>query len=205
MEISAAQIIVYSQILGGLAVCGIGFWGYNKYLQVKQSIGWNFVTSVALVKRGAQGSDLVLEIVNQSGKRTYQNVSQCPIINYEHMEKGVLVKKGVIYDERAVERINGIPVLKCSPVDIRPIDRETGLLVNIPSELIDKLAVDSAKSAENENKNDKERKLMIYALIGMCVLFLLALTYINQTNADLQIQLASASINAAKTATVIAG
>ena len=205
MDISAEQIIVYSQILGGLAVCGAGFWGYNKYLQVKQSIGWNFVRSVALVKRGVQGSDLVLEIVNQSGKRIYQNVSQCPIINYEHMEKGVLVKKGVIYDERAVERINGIPVLKCSPVDIRPIDRETGLLVNIPSELIDKLAVDSAKSAENENKHEKERKLMIYALIGMCVLFLLALTYINQTNADLQIQLASSTINAAKTATVIAG
>lgn len=205
MDINAAQIIQYSKIGAGLALCVGGFWAYNKYLLVKQSVGWNFITSIGLVRRGVQGSDLILEIVNQSGKRIYKNVSQSPIINYDHMEKGKLVKKGVIYDERAVERLNGLPVLKCTPVDIRPIDRETGLLVNIPSELIDKLAVDSSKSAENEAKHDKERKMLIYALVGMCVLFLFALTYINQTNADLQVQLASATVNAVKSATVIAG
>lgn len=205
MDISIDQIMKYSMIAGIFIIFGVILWGYNKYNLVKQSVGWNFVNSLGYVKRGFKGTDLVLEIISQSGRRTYNNVTQKPIIEYLYKEKGKDVKKGVIYDERAVERINGIPILKCSPIDIRPIDRETGLLVNIPSELIDKLAVDASKTAEGDAKHDKERKLLIYALIGMAILFILALSYINQTNADLQVMLAQSTIAAAKSATVIAG
>ena len=205
MDISIEQVYKYGGMLLGLVTLAGLFWMYNKYTLVKQSVGWNFINSMGGVKRGFKGLDIVLEIVSQSGKRRYIPSTQTPIINYNTLEKGEEVKKGVIYDERAVERINGIPILKCTPIDIRPIDRETGLLVNIPSELIDKLAVDASKSAENEAKKDKQMKILIYGLVGMAVLFIVALSYINQTNAELQIKLAEATIDAAKSATVIAG
>jgi hypothetical protein len=160
---------------------------------------------VAKIKSGRGQCDLVLEIISQSGRRTYRAVTQSPIIDYTYKENGKDIKKGVIFDERAVEFLNGVPILKCTPLDIRPIDRDTGILVNIPSEMIDKLAVDSSKLAENEAKYDKERKMLIYALIGMAVLFIIAISYINQTNTELQQDLARITIEAAKSATVIGG
>lgn len=198
------QIIKLGIGIGALALMGVGLYFLNKIQQVKKSVGWGYVSSLAKIKNGLSQQDLVLEIVSQSGRRTHIPVTQKPIIEYTYKENGKDVKKGVIFDERAVEFINGVPVMKCTPLDIRPIDRDTGLLVNIPSEMIDKLAVDSSKLAENEAKYDKERKMLIWALIGMAVLFIIALSYINQTNTELQSELARVTIDAAKSATVIA-
>jgi len=101
--------------------------------------------------------------------------------------------------------LNGIPILNVTPNDIRPMDRETGLLVNIPSELIDKLAVDSSKNIENEMKKDKNMKMLIYGLVGMGVLFIIGLSYINQTNMEIQGELLRCTVELGKSATVIAG
>jgi len=200
-----AQIIKLLIGVGVLAILGLGMWAWMKINQVKRSVGWGFIKSVAKIKSGRGQCDLVLEIISQSGRRTYRAVTQSPIIDYTYKENGKDIKKGVIFDERAVEFLNGVPILKCTPLDIRPIDRDTGILVNIPSEMIDKLAVDSSKLAENEAKYDKERKMLIYALIGMAVLFIIAISYINQTNTELQQDLARITIEAAKSATVIGG
>lgn len=180
------------------------FWLFQRYQVVKLSVGWDFINSFVAVKR-RRNFDLVLRIKSPAGKEEYQFVKQSPIINYDWTMKGQKVKKSVIFDERAVDYMNGTPVLNVTPLDIRPIDRDTGLLVNVPSEIIEKLAVDSSRSAEGEEKKDKLIKTLIYAIIGMGVIFFIALTYINQTNSDLQVQLAQCSIELGKSATVIAG
>ena len=136
---------------------------------------------------------------------SYFPTKNTPIIEYEVLENGKKVKKYVIYDERSVDYLNGIPILNVTPNDIRPMDRETGLLVNIPSELIDKLAVDSSKNIENEMKKDKNMKMLIYGLVGMGVLFIIGLSYINQTNMEIQGELLRCTVELGKSATVIAG
>ena len=190
----------------GLVIGGYGtWWVYMKYNYIKSSVGWKFIEALGKTKKGIGGKDLTLRIKSPAGKELYESVKHQAIIEYEYLERGKKVKKYVIYDERAVDYLNGIPILNVTPLDIRPIDRETGILVNIPSEIIDKLAVDSSKTAEGEAKKDKNLKLLIYGMVAMGILFLLTMTYINQTNTELQGQLAKCSINLAKTAVVITG
>ncbi len=185
-------------------VSGVLYWVFIKFNRVKASVGWDFIDSLGKVKKGVKGFDLVLRIKSQAGRETYMPIKHMPVIEYPYIVKGEEVKRFVIYDERAVDYLNGIPVLNVSPNDIRPIDRESGLLVNIPSEIIEKLAVDSAKTAENEAQKEKLVKYLIWAIIGIAVLFFIAITYINQTNSELQIQLATCSIELGKSATIIA-
>jgi len=196
------QILTMSGLFIGM---GIAFYGFYLWNLVKKSIGWKMVKSLGRVKLGLGGQDLTLRIKSLAGRESYLPIKQSPVIEYEYLENGKKVKKYVIYDERAVDYLNGIPILNVSPNDIRPIDRETGLLVNIPSEIIDKLAVDSSKTAENEALNNKTIKMLIYALIGMAILFIIALSYINQTNMDLQATLARVTAESIKSATVIVG
>lgn len=199
------QITMYFKIGGAVVGTGVIFWGWWKMNLVKSSVGWKHIEALGKVKKGFKGKDLVLRIKSPAGKETYQDIKHSPIIEYEYLVKGKKAKKYVIYDERAVDYLNGIPILNVTPNDIRPIDRETGLLVNIPSEIIDKLAVDSAKTAEGEALNQKIIKQLVFAVIGMAILFILALSYINQTNSELQVQLANCALNAAKSATIITG
>jgi len=187
--------------LGSIAV----FYGFYKWNLVKKSIGWKMVDTLGKVKLGIGGNDIVLRIKSPTGKEYYETAKHSPYIEYEFFTKGKKCKKGVIYDERAVDSMNGIKILNVTPNDIRPIDRETGLLVNIPSELIEKLAVDSSKTAENEAMKDKQMKMLIYGLVGMAVLFIVALSYINTTNSELQVQLAQCTINSVKSAIVTTG
>lgn len=186
-------------------VSGILYWVFIKFNRVKASVGWDFIDSLGKVKKGVKGFDLVLRIKSQAGRETYMPIKHMPVIEYPYIVKGEEVKRYVIYDERAVDYLNGIPILNVSPNDIRPIDRETGLLVNIPSEIIEKLAVDASKTAEQEAMKEKLMKYLIWGLIGMAILFIIAISYINQTNGDLQVQLASCSIELGKSATIIAG
>ncbi len=203
-NINAGQAILIAKLIGFMVVTFGLLWGFTKYNSVKNSVGWKFINSIASVKR-RNLYDLVLRIKSPAGKEEYQFVKQSPIIKYKYFENGKEVMKSVIYDERAVDYLNGCPILNVTPLDIRPIDRETGLFVTVPGEIIEKLAVDSSRSVEGDLKQDKERKLFIYALIGMCVLFILGLSYLNQTNSELQTQLAQITIEAAKNANVIAG
>lgn len=203
-NINIEQVVLIAQLIGFMAVAFGLLWGFNKYNAVKTSVGWNFITSISNVKRRNQ-YDLALRIKSPAGKESYQFVKQSPLIKYNYFENGKEVSKTVIYDERAVDYLNGCPILNVTPLDIRPIDRETGLFVTIPGEIIEKLAVDSSRTIEGQEKADKERKLFIYALIGMCVLFILALSYLNQTNSELQQELARVTIEMAKSATVVAG
>lgn len=191
--------------LGIFCICA--WYAYDLYIRfnrVKRSVGWDFIDSLGKVRTNNKGNDLVLRIKSQAGRETYMPIKHTPIIEYPYKIKGEEVKRYVIYDERAVDYLNGIPILNVTPNDIRPIDRETGLLVNIPSEIIEKLAVDSSKTAENEAKKDKMMKLLIYAIIGLAVLFFIGLSYINQTNSELQVKLSSCILQAGKTAIITA-
>lgn len=201
-NINLEQVKQISIMVGVLAGLWLVFFVWNKYNYVKRSVGWNFINSLAKVK-GIGENDLVLEITSQSGKRTFTPVKQTPIIKYEIKYKGKDIQKSVIYDERAVEYLNGIPVLKCTPNDIRPIDRETGLLVNIPPEILEKLAVDSSKTAEGEAKKDKITKMLIWGLIGTVILFLIGMTYLNQTTAEVQTELMRCTVELGRSVTVI--
>ena len=199
------QIIQILKMLGYLTA-GLGGWYvYDKWNKVKRSVGWKFIDALGNVKFGRKGHDIALRIKSLSGRESYFPTKNTPIIEYEVLENGKKVKKYVIYDERSVDYLNGIPILNVTPNDIRPMDRETGLLVNIPSELIDKLAVDSSKNIENEMKKDKNMKMLIYGLVGMGVLFILGLSYINQTNMEIQGELLRCTVELGKSATVIAG
>lgn len=190
-------------LLGVLVVGAVVFFGWQKYNFVKRSVGWNFIQSLAKVKSGMGENDLVLEITSQSGKRVFMPIKQTPIIKYEIKFKGKDVLKSVIYDERAVEFLNGIPILKCTPNDVRPIDRETGLLVNIPPEILEKLAVDSSKTVEAEEKKDKIIKMLIWGLIGAVILFIIGMTYLNQTTSEVQTELMKCTVELGKSVTVI--
>lgn len=203
-NINSEQVILIAQLIGFMVVTFGLMWGFTKYNNVKNSVGWNFISSIAAVKRRNK-FDLVLRIKSPAGKEDYLFVKQSPIIKYPYRENGKDVEKSVIYDEKAIDYLNGCPVLNVTPLDIRPIDRDTGLFVTIPGEIIEKLAVDSSRNAEEKEKYDKERKMMIYALIGMCALFIIAISYLNQTNSELQQQLAQVTIEAVKSANVIAG
>jgi hypothetical protein len=199
-----SEMIKQIGILIGFCILSYGvFFVWQKYNFVKKSVGWNFINSLARVKNSLSENDLVLEITSQSGKRIFEPVKQTPIIRYTVRYQGKNVLKSVIYDERAVEYLNGIPVLKCTPNDIRPIDRETGLLVNIPPEILEKLAVDSSKTAEGEEKANKIIKMLIWGLIGAVILFLIGMTYLNQTTAEVQTELMRCTLELGKSVTVI--
>lgn len=203
-NINSEQVILIAQLIGFMVVVFGLMWGFTKYNNVKNSVGWGFISSIAAVKRRNK-FDLVLRIKSPAGKEDYLFVKQSPIIKYPYRENGKDVEKSVIYDEKAIDYLNGCPILNVTPLDIRPIDRDTGLFVTIPGEIIEKLAVDSSRNAEEKEKYDKERRMMIYALIGMCALFIIAISYLNQTNSELQQQLAQVTIEAVKSANVIAG
>lgn len=203
-NINTEQVILIAQLIGFMVVVFGLMWGFTKYNNVKNSVGWGFISSISAVKRRNK-FDLVLRIKSPAGKEDYLFVKQSPIIKYPYRENGKDVEKSVIYDEKAIDYLNGCPILNVTPLDIRPIDRDTGLFVTIPGEIIEKLAVDSSRNAEEKEKYDKERKMMIYALIGMCALFIIAISYLNQTNSELQQQLAQVTIEAVKSANVIAG
>lgn len=194
------QVLILVGALGGM---WLFFVAFQKYNAVKKSVGWNFIESLGRVKNSLGENDLVLEVTSQSGKRTFLPVKQTPIIKFEVRHKGKDVEKAVIYDERAVEYLNGIPILKCTPNDIRPIDRETGLLVNIPSEILEKLAVDSSKTAEGEAKKDKQFKMVLIILGITIALFFIGMTYLNQTTAEVQVELMKCTLELGKSVTVI--
>lgn len=197
------QYYIYIKYVGLLLAFGLVMYGYIKYNYVRRSIGWQFVDSIAKVKLGVGGCDLVLRIKHPSGKEEYQFVKQTKVISYQIKVKNEDVDKLVIFDGRAVDRLNGCPILTVTPNDIRPIDRETGLCVDIPSEIIIKLITDSTKTAEGQSKMDKNMKMLIYGLIAAVILTILGLSYINQTNADTMLLLKQCLVESAKTVTVI--
>jgi len=198
-----AQYIMYAKYLGWVIGAVVVMYGFNKYMYVKRTIGWNFVDSIAKVKFSLKEFDLVLRIVHPSGAEEYQFVKQTKIISYKIKIRGEEVIKAVIFDARAVNRINGVPILSVSPNDIRPIDRETGLNVDIPGEVVLKLIADATKTAEDQAKRDKLVTMVLWgAGIGI-VLFILGMAYINQTNAELQVKLMECTINLGKSAVVV--
>lgn len=194
-------IIKLLQLCGVTAGLGLVMYVWTKYNYIKRTVGWDFINSMGKVKMGNQ--DLVLRIKLPSGKEQYQFVKISPLIEYTINQNGKEFNRNVIYDERAVDRLNGIPILNCSPEDVRPIDRETGLFVKIPSEVMIKLAVDSSKTYEDQIKNDKLVKMLIWGLIGSVILVIIGISYINQTNSELQVQLAQCAIDLGKSATVV--
>ena len=199
------QYYIYAKYVGFLVGFMLILYGYTKYNYVRRSVGQNFIESIAKVKLGVGGADMVLRIKHPSGKEEYQFVKQTKVIKYEIKVKKDDVEKYVIFDARAVDRLNGCPILTCTPNDIRPIDRETGLCVDIPSEIIIKLITDATKTAEGESKKDKMMKLLIYGLVAAVILTILGLSYLNQTNSELTLQLANCFAQNAKSAVVIGG
>lgn len=195
-------IIQILKLVGITAGLGLVMYVWTKYNYIKRTVGWDFINSMGRVKLGNQ--DLVLRIKLPSGKEDYQFTKISPLIEYKYLQNGKELQRSVIYDERAVDRLNGIPILNCSPEDVRPIDRETGLFVKIPSEVMIKLAVDSSKTYENELKNDKLVKMLVWGLIGSVILVIIGISYVNQTNSELQVQLATCALDLGKSATVIA-
>lgn len=191
----------YVQYIVYLLIPGLVMYIFYIRNQVKMSVGWNFVKSMSKVKMSA--NDLVLRIKSPSGKEYYQASKINSIIEYDYYtDTNKKIKKMVLYDPKTVDYLNGIPILNVTPSDIRPIDRDLGTLINIPTEVIKKLITDSTKDPKHDADKAKYDKVLIYSLIGVCILFILGLSYLNQTNAELQNELMRLTIEMGKSATI---
>ena len=204
------------EILNSLGILG-GFWRelvimvlffvimffYTKYNYVNRTIGWNIVNSMAQVKNNRTEKDLMLRIKTPSGKESYLPVKQSPKIDYQYKEESKDYKKTVLYDMKAQTYLNGVPILDVSPYDIRPINRYTGLYVNIDPNVTTKLITDSTKNPE---KDKEKEKLVKYMLIGGAIIivgFIVAISYMNTSNTELVGKLAVCYADMGRSVTVI--
>ena len=194
------QYIQYAQYIVYLAIPALGFYILYLRNKVKLSVGWNFVNSFSKTKMS--NDDLILRIKSNSGKEYYQTVKQEPIIKYKYKENKKEVEKYVIFDPKAVDNLNGMPVLNVSPSDIRPLDRDLGTLVNIPSEVVNYLVTNSTKDPKLESEKGKYDKFLIYCLGACFVALIIGLSYINQTNTELQQELMRCTLEMGKSATI---
>lgn len=197
-------IMMYVKLVLYVIAGAIPMIGYYYYNMIKVSVGWNFIKSMGKAKMMASRGVIVLRIKHLSGIEEYKTAKTGRIIDYNYIDRDQEIKKSVIYDSRAVDYLNGIPILTCTPADIRPIDRDTGLFVNIPPEIINKLAVDSAKTAESEKENQHLKKMMMYGTIGIAICMILAFSYFNNEVVTANEAVRACYTAAGKSATIIA-
>lgn len=175
----------YLGILIGMAVV---FYIFQKYTEVKNSVGWNFVSSLGKVKKNLNKGLIVLRVKHPSGNEEYKIAKTAPSIKYTIEEDDKKVQKKDIYDESAVDKLNGIPILNVNPYDINPINRNTGLKVDVNPEVINKLAVDSTYEAESDQSQRKLVSTVIKGTIAAGVIMLLVFSYLYQQNVECQRQ-----------------
>lgn len=194
------QYLQYAQYLVYLVIPVLAFYVFYLRNKVKLSVGWNMINSFSKTKMSNE--DLILRIKSNTGKEYYQTVKQAPIIKYKYRENNKDIEKYVIYDPKAVDSLNGMPVLNVTPSDIRPLDRDLGTLVNIPSEVILNLVTNSTKDPKLESEKGKYDKFLIYCLGACFVALIIGLSYINQTNTELQGELMRCTIELGRSATI---
>lgn len=191
----------YAQYLVYLIIPALIFYIVYLRNQIKLSVGWNFISALSKVKMTSK--DLILRIKSPSGKEIYQPSKISNVIEYDFMDdNNKKQKKMVLFDPKALDYLNGIPILNVSPSDIRPIDRDLGTLNNMPTEVIRKLITDATKDPKHDAEKAKYDKFLIWAVIGMGILFIVGMTYLNQTNAELQNELMRLTIEMGKSATI---
>jgi len=202
--VTVEQYLQYAEYLVYLffAIVVMGAFYFNN--KIKQSVGWNFINTMAQIKMPGS-KDLALRVKSPAGKEYYIPVTHQPLIKYKFKENGKEVEKLVLYDIKAVDYLNGIPILNVTPLDIRPLNKDLGTIVNMPPEVIQKLVTDSTKDPKIQEMKDKNLRILIYGLVGMGVVFIIGITYINQTNAELQTELAKCAIELGRSVTVIGG
>lgn len=191
----------YAQYLVYMIIPALIFYIVHLRNQIKLSVGWNFISALSKVKMTSK--DLILRIKSPSGKEIYQPSKISNVIEYDFMDdNNKKQKKMVLFDPKALDYLNGIPILNVSPSDIRPIDRDLGTLNNMPTEVIRKLITDATKDPKHDSEKAKYDKFLIWAVIGMGILFIVGMTYLNQTNAELQNELMKLTIEMGKSATI---
>ena len=190
-------------VVGALSVLFVlvmHLWGI-----INKTFGYNMLKTLLKTKLLAQKGFLLLEIKHRSGAREYQTVKQSPVIFYTVNENNKPKKKVVFFDPKAIDYIQNIPVLSVSPNEVRPIDRDTGLVVNIPGEYIDKLAKDTALDYETDKNNNNIIKQVIWGIIGVGIVLILAVSYMYGNITDLNTQILVCERALAESATIIGG
>jgi len=192
-------LVIFSVLLiGGLFILVIWMNGL-----IVKTFGYGFLKSLITARHNSQKGFIVLEIKHRSGARQFVATKQSPLINYTIKENKKEKNKIVIYDPRAVDHIMNIPILSCSPNEIRPIDRDTGLLVNIPGEMLDKLAKDATLDYQANNDYQKLLRMVLWGAGIVMVGVLLMVSYMWGNIVDLNSQLIAAERLAAQSATII--
>lgn len=122
---------------------------------------------------------IALRIFNLSGKEEYEIADVNNFIKYKTKIADKELDKGVIYDDRALSNFCGIPILNCNQNDVRPINFKTGLNVNVPGDVINKLAIDSVRGYDEKDQKDKDlRNFVIKGMIVVGVILIVGLSYI---------------------------
>lgn len=189
-----------------VVLIGVGLFLVNYlYTIMNKTFGFKFLRHLMKSKILSGKGFLMLEIKHRSGAREYQTVKQSPIIKYKFKENDKEKEKLVLYDPKAIDYIAGIPVLSCSTNSVLPIDRETGLSVYIPPELIDKLAKDNAMDYEARENHSKIIKQFIWGIGIVAVVFLLSISYMYGNVSDLTAQLLVCERTLAQSATIVGG
>ena len=193
-----------------IAMSGIGtvsllafFWMAGK---VKKAVGFDFLNAMHKAKMAAIKNKpvAVLRIRDLAGNESYQTVEVSEYMKYKYQQNGKPVEKAVIYDERAVTIWNGVKVLNVSPVSIFPIDRNTGLYVNINPELTNKVVTDSGKTAETE-KGNKEMMKQLFWIAAICIGgTILAISYFSENQSACYETLGRVYETAKTSATIVA-
>jgi len=173
---------------------------------INKSVGFSFIKALAKAKvMGLKNqSVIVLRIRDLSGTEIYDVKDVSEFIKYKFKQNGKQLEKAVIYNERAITLWNGIKILNVSPSSILPIDRDTGLYVNINPELTNKIVTDSGKTAESEKSNKELMKQFLWLAAIVIVGTIIAISYMYDANIDTVDQLKACYAAGQTSATIIA-
>lgn len=192
----SAFMIAGMSVLGFMYLAGL----------IKKSVGFDFVKSLSKAKMASlkNVSVIVLRIRDLAGNEVYQTHEVTELIKYKYKQNGTNLEKCVIYNERAVTLWNGIKILNVSPSSVLPIDRDTGLHVNVNPELTNKIVTDSGKTAESDKSSKDLMKQFIWAIAIILIATIVAISYMNQNQNDIMQDLKACYATGKTAATIIA-
>jgi hypothetical protein len=200
------QIMLYLQY-AGFMICGFSLLGFM-YLAglIKKSVGFDFVKALSKAKMAGlkNKSVIVLRIRDLSGNELYQTHEVSEVIIYKFKQNSEFLEKVVIYNERAVTMWNGIKILNVSPASVLPIDRDTGLYVNINPELTNKIITDSGKTAQSDKDTKELMKTGLYLGAILLLATIVAISYFYDNQVDLMGKLEACYKVGSSVATIVA-
>lgn len=202
----AVDIMLYYDY--GIKILGVASFMGCLYLLslVKKSVGWSFARALSKAKMSAlkNKSVIILRIRDLAGAEVYETKEVSELITYSFKQNGKMLDKVVIYNERAVTMWNGIKILNVSPSSVLPIDRDTGLYVNVNPELTNKIVTDSGKTAESEKSHKELLKNFIWFGALVLVATVVAISFMYDANIDTVEELKACYAAGKTSATIIA-